>query len=334
MSIIATHYLTKSYQTYEKEPGLKGSFRNLLFRTYTERKAVDAVSLSIEEGEMVGFLGPNGAGKTTTLKLLTGLIHPTSGEASVMGYVPWERKNEFRRCYALVLGQKSQVWMDIPAIETFHLCREIYQIDRGRFDRTLEELIDVLDVGSLLKTQVRRLSLGERMKMELIAALLHQPRVLFLDEPTIGLDVVSQRKIRDFLLHHNRLHHTTVILTSHYMRDIQELCRRVIIMDKGRRIYDGDLAEIVRCFSRHKELTLTFAAPVDRQEMSDLAAVVRFDPMQVTLKVDRQKLPAVIATILGAHEVLDLSATELPVEDIIASVFIGSAAGRGVGVSP
>ena len=334
MSIIATHALTRIYRTYEKEPGLKGSLRNLFSRTYMDKRAVDAVSLSIDEGEMVGFLGPNGAGKTTMLKLLTGLIHPSSGEAHVMGFVPWERRNEFRRQYALVMGQKSQVWTDIPAIETFHLCREIYQIDRRQFTRALDELVGVLDVGDALKTQVRRLSLGERMKMELIAALLHQPRVLFLDEPTIGLDVVSQQKIRDFLRYHNHEHHTTVLLTSHYMRDILDLCKRVVIIDRGTVFYDGHLAEIVRRFSHQRELTLRFAAPVAEGAMRELADIVRFDPLQVTFKVDRGNLPGLIAGILSAHEVIDLSAAELPIEDVIATVFLGRRAGAAAEATP
>jgi ABC-2 type transport system ATP-binding protein len=223
--------------------------------------------------------------------------------------------------------------MDLPAIETFHLCREIYQIERGRFAETLDELVGVLDVGRLLKTQVRRLSLGERMKMELIAALLHGPRVLFLDEPTIGLDVVSQGKIREFLRRHNRLHHTTVLLTSHYMRDIQDLCGRVIIIHQGRRVYDGELAGIARRFSDQRELTLTFAAPVSEQSMAGLAEVVRFDPLRVTLKVDRGGLPGVIAKIVNTHDVLDLSAGELPLDHVSAALFSSYTTGGAGGVA-
>jgi ABC-2 type transport system ATP-binding protein len=274
----------------------------------------------------VGFLGPNGAGKTTILKMLTGLIHPTSGEATVMGYVPWERRDEFRRQYALVMGQKSQVWMDVPAMETFHLCKEIYQIGNAPFRRALDELVEVLGVGAALKTQVRRLSLGERMKMELIAALLHQPRVLFLDEPTIGLDVVSQLRIRDFLWYHNRQHKTTVLLTSHYTRDIQDLCKRVIVINRGMRVYDGALADVVQRFSDRRVLRLTFAAPVAEQRMASLGEVVSFDPMQVTLRVDRGRLLGVIAEVLSSNEVLDLSASEPPIEDVIACVFSGHSA--------
>jgi ABC-2 type transport system ATP-binding protein len=334
MGIIATCGLTKTYQSYEKEQGLKGSLRNLFNRKYRDTVAVDRLDISIDEGEMVGFLGPNGAGKTTIMKMLAGLIHPASGEARVMGYVPWERKKEFLRQYALVMGQKTQVWADLPAIETFHLCREIYQIERGKFSETLDELVDVLDVGRLLKTQVRRLSLGERMKMELIAALLHGPRVLFLDEPTIGLDVVSQGNIREFLRRHNRVHRTTVLLTSHYMRDIQDLCGRVVIVHQGRRVYDGELAKIVRRFSGQRELTLSFAAPVSEQSMSGLADVVRFDPLRVTLKMDRARLPGVIAEIVGTHDVLDISAGELPLEEVVSALFASFAAGSAGGVAP
>lgn len=327
MSIITTRDLTRVYRTYEKEPGLRGSLRNLLSRRHVGRKGLDSVSLSIGEGEIVGLLGPNGAGKTTMLKMLTGLIHPTSGTASVMGFVPWERKADFQRQYAIVMGQKSQVWMDVPALETFLLCKEIYQIGERAFRSALSELVEVLGVGSCLKTQVRRLSLGERMKMELIAALLHRPRLLFLDEPTIGLDVVSQIKIREFLRYHNHEHGTTVLLTSHYTRDIQDLCKRVIILDRGKQVCDGTLAAIVDRTSDRRVLKLTLAAPASEEEMRALGELAVFTPMEVTFNVSRLELPKVIAEVLRTHEVVDLSASEPSAEDVIARIFANM--GRG-----
>jgi ABC-2 type transport system ATP-binding protein len=324
MPIIETKALCKSFTTYHKEEGLVGSLKNLFHREYLQNLAVDHVDLSLEEGELVGFLGPNGAGKTTTLKLLTGLIYPSSGYASVMGYTPWERKNDFRRQYSLVMGQKNQLWWDLPAVETFYLNREIYQIPDSRFKATLGELTELLGVEQVLKTQVRRLSLGERMKLELIAALLHQPRVLFLDEPTIGLDVVSQKKIRDFLKYYNQQNRTTILLTSHYMDDIQALCKRVVIINHGRKIYDGSLDKIVREFSEEKELTVTFAEPVTEPQMTAIAPVKEFDPVKVTFRVKRTELVGVLTLLLQRYRVADLNTSEIAIEEIIAQIFTES----------
>jgi ABC-2 type transport system ATP-binding protein len=321
MGIIITENLCKYFRTYQKEEGLKGSLKNLFFRKYTDNKAVDGISLSLEEGELVGFLGPNGAGKTTTLKILTGLVHPTSGTARVMGFTPWERKNEFRRQYALIMGQKNQLWMDLPAIESFHLNKEIYQIPDNQFKATLEELAALLDVEKVLKVQVRRLSLGERMKMELIAALLHNPRVLFLDEPTIGLDIISQKKIREFLLRYNKQFGTTILLTSHYMDDIQALCKRVIIINHGHKVYDGELSRIVREFSKEKDLTVTFSEPVSEDDMAGLSSIKEFDPAKVTFRVKREALMEIISHLLQNYAVADLNTSEVEIEEIIAHVF-------------
>src|SRR5215207_10073336 len=236
--------LTRVFRTYKKQPGFWGGVKGLFKREFEETAAAKDVSFSIQEGEFVGFLGPNGAGKTTTLKMLSGLIYPTSGTARVAGFDPTRRENAYRRLFALVLGQKNQLWWDLPAIESFSLLRAIYAIPEAQFKITLDELVALLDVGKKLNVMVRELSLGERMKMELIAALLHRPRVLFLDEPTIGLDVVSQRAVRQFLRDYNRQHRVTILLTSHYMADIKELCERVIVIDHGKKIYDGDLNRI------------------------------------------------------------------------------------------
>ncbi len=233
MAVIEVSGLTKTFRTYKKQPGFAGAVRGLFHRQYEQTVAVKDVNFKIEEGELVGFLGPNGAGKTTTLKMLSGLLYPTSGSAHVLGYVPWERRDGYRRQFALLLGQKNQLWWDLPAHESLELNAKIYGIDDATFRRTVDEMTDLLRVREKLNVMVRELSLGERMKMELIAALLHQPKVLFLDEPTIGLDVVSQKTVREFLREHNAKRKTTIVLTSHYMADIQELCERVVIIDHG-----------------------------------------------------------------------------------------------------
>src|SRR5207244_679087 len=263
MPMIETSGLTKVYRTYRKERGLWGSIKGLVKRRYDETRAADHVSFSIEEGEFVGFLGPNGAGKTTVLKMLSGLLNPTGGSARVLGAVPWERRDEMKRQFALLLGQKNALWWDLPARESLELNRAIYGIDRSAFQKIVGGLSELLDVTDKLDVMVRELSLGERMKMELIAALLHAPRVLFLDEPTIGLDVVSQKKVREFLRHYNSENRIVTMLTSHYMQDIQELCHRVIIIDRGRIFFDGPLSAIVDRFSTHKILGFVFDGRVE-----------------------------------------------------------------------
>src|SRR5438093_4538935 len=245
MPTIEASGLTKVYRTYRKERGLWGSIKGLIKRRYDETRAADHVSFQIEEGEFVGFLGPNGAGKTTVLKMLSGLLNPTSGSAKVLGFTPWERKDEMKRQFSLLMGQKNALWWDLPARESLELNRAIYGIDSARFRQIVGGLTELLDVKDKLDVMVRELSLGERMKMELIAALLHTPKVLFLDEPTIGLDVTSQKKVREFLRHYNRERRVVTMLTSHYMQDIEELCARVIIIDNGRIFFDGPLSAII-----------------------------------------------------------------------------------------
>src|SRR5947208_5907956 len=234
MPAISVQGLTKSFRTYKKQPGFAGAVKGLFHRKYEQTVAVKGVSFSLEEGELVGFLGPNGAGKTTTLKMLAGLLYPTGGSATVLGHIPWERDDGYRRQFALLLGQKNQLWWDLPARESLKLNAKIYGIDSTRFERTVSELGELLTVRDKLDVMVRELSLGERMKMELIASLLHQPKVLFLDEPTIGLDVVSQKTVREFLRSYNQTYHVTILLTSHYMSDVEALCNRVILIDHGR----------------------------------------------------------------------------------------------------
>lgn len=321
MAIIEIEGLTKSYQVYQKKEGLLASFSGLFRRDYREVQAVRGIDLSVEQGEFVAFLGPNGAGKTTTLKLLSGVITPTSGAAHVMGHVPWKRENEYRRRFALVMGQKNQLWWDLPAQESFLLHQQIYRIAPDQFRRTRDELVDLLNVRRLLGQPVRELSLGERMKMELIAALLHSPDVLFLDEPTIGLDVVAQHNIQKFLKHYQSVRNITILLTSHYMKDIAALCRRVVIIAQGQIIYDGSLSGIVDRFSSHKILTLLFA---DSKMPSDLARfgdVLEVAEPKVTLKVDRHVIADVLSSILANYTLQDVSVEDPPLEEVIADVF-------------
>src|ERR1700729_3304555 len=256
MPVIEVSNLTKAFRTYKKQPGFSGAIKGLFHRQYEQTVAVNDVSFQIEPGELVGFLGPNGAGKTTTLKMLSGLLYPSSGTATVLGYTPWERHDAYRRQFAIVLGQKNQLWWDLPAQESLELNAKIYGIPRDSFDRIVGEMTELLAVKDKLNVSVRELSLGERMKMELIASLLHKPRVLFLDEPTIGLDVTSQKTVRDFIRRHNAEQKTTILLTSHYMADIQELCQRVIIIDHGKLFFDGKLSEIVDRFADFKLVTI------------------------------------------------------------------------------
>src|SRR5580658_1196618 len=270
MPVIEVNGLTKTFRTYKKQPGFGGAIKGLFYRQYDQTVAVDNVGFKIEPGELVGFLGPNGAGKTTTLKMLAGLLYPTSGTAKVLGHTPWERHDDYRRQFALVLGQKNQLWWDLPARESLELNAKIYGIPKDRFEKTVGDLTELLAVKEKLNVSVRELSLGERMKMELIASLLHQPKVLFLDEPTIGLDVVSQKTVREFIRRHNAINKTTILLTSHYMADIQELCKRVIIIDHGKIFFDGQLSDIVDRFADFKLITIQ-CENADRHPAENLA---------------------------------------------------------------
>jgi len=321
MSIIELQRLAKSYQVYQKKEGLGASLRGLFRREYREVEAVRGIDLTVEQGEFVAFLGPNGAGKTTTLKLLSGVITPTSGTARVMGHVPWRRENAYRRRFALVMGQKNQLWWDLPANESFRLHQHIYQIEPAEFQRTLNELTDLLDVRTLLKQPVRELSLGERMKMELIAALLHSPEVLFLDEPTIGLDVIAQHKIQQFLKYYQQRGKITILLTSHYMKDIAALCRRVIVIAAGQIEYDGSLEGIIDRFSGHKVVTLLFAEHDPPSDLSRFGEVLEVDHPRAKLRIDRSVVAQQLAGVLSQHSVEDVSVEDPPLEEVIADVF-------------
>jgi ABC-2 type transport system ATP-binding protein len=320
MSAIEARDLTKVYRTYRKERGLRGAIKGLIRRRYDETRAVDQVSFKIEEGEFVGFLGPNGAGKTTVLKMLSGLLNPTSGDARVLGFVPWERRNEMKRQFSLLMGQKNALWWDLPAQESLELNRAIYGIDRDRFNKVVGGLSELLEVQDKMNVMVRELSLGERMKMELISALIHQPRVLFLDEPTIGLDVVSQKRVRDFLRVYNEQHHIVTLLTSHYMQDIEELCDRVLIIDHGKIFFDGPLTAIIDRFSGFKIIELTFADEATR-DFSQFGEVVEQTPISVQLKVPRAKVTETSRQLLDACNVTDINVQELPVEEVIRQLF-------------
>src|SRR5438093_11260385 len=298
MPAIAVTHLTKTFRTYKKQPGFRGAVKGLFRRQYEQTLAVNDVSFVIEEGELVGFLGPNGAGKTTTLKMLSGLLYPTSGSARVLDYIPWERHDGYRRQFALLLGQKNQLWWDLPARESLELNAKIYGLPAAALERTVAELTELLVVRDKLNVMVRELSLGERMKMELIASLLHQPKVLFLDEPTIGLDVVSQKTVREFLREHNARHKTTIVLTSHYMADIQELCRRVIIIDHGSISFDGALSEVVDRFADFKIVTVQLSPRVKAANEGELTGldlkkygeVIERNAATIKLKIKRDRV--------------------------------------------
>lgn len=320
MSAIEARDLTKIYRTYRKERGLKGAIKGLVRRRYDETRAVDHISFQIETGEFVGFLGPNGAGKTTVLKMLSGLLNPTSGDARVLGFVPWERHNELKKQFALLMGQKNALWWDLPAQESLELNRAIYGIDRDRFKKVVGGLAELLDVEDKMNVMVRELSLGERMKMELISALIHEPRMLFLDEPTIGLDVVSQKRVREFLRVYNQEHSIVTMLTSHYMQDIQELCHRVLIIDHGKIFFDGPLSQIIDRFSVHKIISLTFEKEMAR-DFSIFGEIVEQTPVSVQLKVPRAKVTETARQLLEACQVSDINVQELPVEEVIRQLF-------------
>ena len=321
MAVIRVEHLKKEFEYYKKGPGLQGSLHNLFHREMLKKEAVKDISFSVERGEMIGLLGPNGAGKTTTLKMLSGILFPTAGEVEIDGYIPWERKNAFKRRFSIVMGQKNQLWWDLPASDSFYLNKCIFDVPDGEYRRTVEELSELLDVKDLMNVQVRRLSLGERMKMEILAALIHRPDILFLDEPTIGLDILSQQKIRDFLKTYNEQTKTTVILTSHYMRDIEELCRRAVIINQGQLVYDGTLADINHRMGDRKLLSLKSIEPVPREHLSLFGRVREYHGREAVLEVPKGKIKETASAILSLLPVEDFTVTEIPLEESIALFF-------------
>lgn len=321
MAVIRVEHLKKEFEYYKKGTGLQGSLHNLFHREMLKKEAVKDISFSVERGEMIGLLGPNGAGKTTTLKMLSGILFPTAGEVEIDGYIPWERKNAFKRRFSIVMGQKNQLWWDLPASDSFYLNKCIFDVPDGEYRRTVEELSELLDVKDLMNVQVRRLSLGERMKMEILAALIHRPDILFLDEPTIGLDILSQQKIRDFLKTYNEQTKTTVILTSHYMRDIEELCRRAVIINQGQLVYDGTLADINHRMGDRKLLSLKSIEPVPREHLSLFGRIREYHGREAVLEVPKGKIKETASAILSLLPVEDFTVTEIPLEESIALFF-------------
>ena len=328
MAQILAEQLCKYYQVHQKEPGFVGSMKSFVSRKYFQVKAVDGVSFRIEPGEMVGFLGPNGAGKTTTLKVLSGLLFPTQGRASVLGFTPHERRPAYLKQFTLVMGQKNQLIWDLPAIETFLVNKAIYEIAAVDYDAILKELDELLDLQPLLKKQVRKLSLGERMKCELAAALLHRPKVLFLDEPTIGLDVTMQVAIRQFVAAYNQRHGATVILTSHYMADVTALTKRVIVIDRGRLLYDGDLRQLIEQVAPYKLLSLVLREGTSPNVLAQYGEIESIEGVKATLRVPRGQATEVASHLLSNIKVDDVLIEEPPVEDIIRQVFAESRAAR------
>jgi ABC-2 type transport system ATP-binding protein len=320
-TVIEVKNLKKHYKVAQKEPGLSGSIKAFFKREYKTVQAVNDISFEINEGELIGFIGPNGAGKTTTLKTLSGLLYPTSGKVKVLGYTPWERKVEFQKQFSLVMGQKNQLWWDLPAIESFILNKEIYGVSDQKYQSTLDDLVDLLEVREQLHTQVRKLSLGQRMKMELIAALIHSPKILFLDEPTIGLDVVMQKKLRDFIRAYNQKFNATIILTSHYMEDVKQLAERVIIIDHGTILFDGKLDAIIKKFADHKTLELVLGEQITQEKLAEFGEILEYDYPKVTIQVKRSAVSEVAAKLLSKYEIDDLNIEEAKIEDIIREVF-------------
>jgi ABC-2 type transport system ATP-binding protein len=317
--VIHVNDLRKYYEVPEREAGLKAAARGLVKRKHRTVKAVDGITFEISPGEVVGFLGPNGAGKTTTLKMLSGLLYPTSGEVKVLGYEPSKRSHDYLRQMTLVMGNRNQLSWDLPALDSFELQRAIYAIPEADFRQTRDEFIELLEVGQLVRQPVRNLSLGERMKMEIIGALLHRPKVLFLDEPTIGLDVTMQKRIRSFVAEYNRRYGATVLLTSHYMADVEALCRRVIVIHHGRLLFDGDLAALIGQFSAFKTVGVTLNG--ENGDLARYGEVTERDGSRVTLRVPRAETSQVTARLLAELQVEDLTVEDPPIEDVIEQVF-------------
>jgi viologen exporter family transport system ATP-binding protein len=314
--------LRRTFKVPEREAGLRASVRSLFRRRYREVRAVDGIWFDVQPGEIVGFLGPNGAGKTTTLKMLSGLLHPTGGEMRVLDEEPTRRRREYLRRMSLVMGNRNQLQWDLPAADSFELNRAIYQVPWPEFRRTRDELVDLLDLAGIVTKPVRNLSLGERMKVEIAAALLHRPEMLFLDEPTVGLDISAQKRIRAFIAEYNRRYCATVLLTSHYMADVEALCERVIVIDHGRILFDGDLSGLVARFATYKELDVTLSGP--GADLSGYGEVRSRDGDRVKLRVPKAQTPGVTARLLADHTLLDLTIEDPPIEDVIELLFTGA----------
>ena len=318
---IRVRNLVKHYQVADREGGLRASLRSIVRRRHRIVRAVDDISFDVQPGEIVGFLGPNGAGKTTALKLLSGLLHPTAGEATVLGFTPWERRREFLSRITLIMGQRQQLYWDLPALDTFLVNKAVFGLDDAAYEAQLAQLMELLELDELLTKPVRQLSLGERMKAELAAGLLHRPRVLFLDEPTIGVDVTMQQRIRDFVTRYNAATGATVLLTSHYMADMKALAERVVVIDHGKLLYDGPLTGLVDRYAPHKTITLHLERSVDRADVAAYGEVVDADDLHVRIRTEKAKAAAVTARMLAELPVADLSVEDPPLEYVIDQVF-------------
>ena len=318
--VIHIQSLSKTFKVPVREAGVKAAIRSLFKREHRDVKAVEAVSFDVSQGEIVGFLGPNGAGKTTTLKMLSGLLHPSGGTATVLGHTPFQREKDYLRQITLVMGQRNQLVWDIPVVDSFERNRAIYRMDAGEYHKMLDEMTDLLDLGDLLQKPTRNLSLGERMKCEIAVSLLHKPQVLFLDEPTIGLDVTMQRRIRSFIQEYNRRTGATVLLTSHYMADVEALCKRVIIIHHGKILFDGDLSDLVQQFSAYKTITIDLEE-IDGIDFTRFGEVVETEGLQVKIRVPKTDTPGITGKILSELTIQDLTVEDSPIEEIIDRVF-------------
>jgi ABC-2 type transport system ATP-binding protein len=323
--VIVVNHLIKNFEVTEKKPGLAGALSSLVSPKKKTVRALKEISFSLDEGELVGFIGPNGAGKTTTLKILSGILYPTSGFVQVAGFTPWDREHEFLKQIALVMGQKNQLWWDLPASESFALNKAIYEISDRKYKESLDELVKLLEVNKLLNIPVRRLSLGQRMRLELVVALLHQPKVIFLDEPTIGLDLVAQQKVREFIVDYNRRNKATILLTSHNMDDLVDLARRVIVIDKGKILFDGDLANLVSRWAKTKTITIYLTKNVDYKKLESVGKIKKLDLPKIVLSVPRSTAAIAAAELLQNFPIDDLTIEEESIESIIRKVFRSSA---------
>ncbi|KSV59211.1 ABC transporter ATP-binding protein [Acetivibrio ethanolgignens] len=307
--------LTKSFEYYKKEEGVRGSVKNFFHRKKLIKESVRNVSFNIEESEFVGFLGPNGAGKTTTLKMLSGILFPTTGEIDILGYTPWERKDEFKRQFSIIMGQKNQLWWDLPAKESLYLNKCIYGISDEEYKKTINMLAALLEVGHVMDVQVRRLSLGERMKLEIIAALLHKPKIIFLDEPTIGLDMVSQKNIRNFLKYYNKEYKATILLTSHYMKDIEDLCSRIIVINEGSIVYDGKNEDINSIYNNKKIISLKFSDEVEAEMLKEFGRLRKCDRLEAEIEVEKDAVKDLLWKVTNSLPINDFSISDIPLEE-------------------
>lgn len=321
MPAITVSNLSRVFKTYNKEEGARGTLKNLFNRKYIDLYAVKDVSFTVEEGELVGFIGPNGAGKTTTLKMLSGLLFPSFGDIDVLRYKPFDRKPEFLMQLSLIMGNRNQLWSDLSAIDTFRLNKEIYKIGDKEFNKMFTELTDLLELGEIIYRPVRKMSLGQRMKCELVASLLHKPRILFLDEPTLGLDVVMQKKLREFIKEYNAKHNSTVLLTSHYMDDVKEVCNRVIIINEGTKLFDGSLKSLVKEHAGYKTLSVTFNKEIDTTALREIGEVEVSDEFKAQIRVKKEDVPSVAHKLLSDFDVDDLDINEPSLEVIIREIF-------------